>query len=114
MDHGAPGLFDLPETEPEPATQQAPKRPRRARNRETWTCTVTAAVTVIDVTKVRGATEPYLANTVVVDAFTGEVITELRTASRDVGHRREHRALLRSVHARGRRGQPVVASADGG
>lgn len=44
MDASEPGLFDLPERE-RPVT---PERPLRGRNRETWACTATAEVTIVD------------------------------------------------------------------
>jgi hypothetical protein len=44
MDANEPGLFDLPDREP----SALPARPQRGRNRETWTRTATAEVTIID------------------------------------------------------------------
>lgn len=70
MDHGEPGLFDLPE--PEMTTR--PGRTQTGRNRQTWTLKVTADVSIIDAAAVKGATVDYLATTVVIDAHTGAVI----------------------------------------
>jgi hypothetical protein len=44
MNANEPSLFDMPDQEP-PAL---PDRPHRGRNRETWACTVTAEVTIVD------------------------------------------------------------------
>jgi len=81
MDNVEPGLFDLPE--PEPAPQSSPARPRRGRNRETWSCTVTAAVSVDDPAAVTAELTRYQEDTVVVDAFSGEVIED--PASEEAG-----------------------------
>ena len=83
MDNVEPGLFDLPEPEPEPAPQSSPARPRRGRNRETWSCTVTAAVSVDDPAAVTAELTRYQEDTVVVDAFSGEVIED--PASEEAG-----------------------------
>lgn len=45
MDSDEPGLFDLPEREP---AQAPPERSQRGRNRETWSLTVTAEVTIVE------------------------------------------------------------------
>jgi hypothetical protein len=45
MDATEPGLFDLPEQEP---STTAKRGPARGRNRETWTRTATAVVTILD------------------------------------------------------------------
>ena len=83
MDNVEPGLFDLPEPEPEPAPQSSPARPRRGRNRETWSCTVTAAVSVDDPAAVTAELTRYQEDTVVVDAFSGDVIED--PASEEAG-----------------------------
>lgn len=83
MDTDEPGLFDLPESAPEPTPQPSPAQPRPGRNRETWACTVTAEVTIVDAATVTAALTRYLKDTVVVDAFSGEVIED--PASEDAG-----------------------------
>lgn len=80
MDHAEPGLFDLPESEPK---QQPPGRTRTGRNRQKWTCTVTAEVTIVDEAAVKGAIEQYVADSVVIDAFSGAVIED--PASQEAG-----------------------------
>lgn len=52
MDADEPALFDLPDREPSRAT---PKQSQRGRNRETWTLTATADVTIIDAAAVHAA-----------------------------------------------------------
>ncbi|MBS7549174.1 hypothetical protein [Dietzia massiliensis] len=81
MDNVEPGLFDLPELEPEP--RPSPMRTRRGRNRETWSRTVTAAVSLDDAAAVTAALTRYLEDTVVVDAFSGDVIED--PASEEAG-----------------------------
>jgi len=49
MDNQA-GLFDLPDREPPAASE----RTRGGRNRETWTRTATADVTIVDAGSTRG------------------------------------------------------------
>lgn len=85
MDHGEPGLFDLPEpdTTTTTTTTTPPSRSQTGRNRQTWTLTVTADVSIIDPAAVAGATERYLADTVVIDAHTGSVIED--PAQEDAG-----------------------------
>lgn len=51
VDANEPGLFDLPE----PGAQVAPSRGLRGRNRETWICTVTASVSVVDAAALQAA-----------------------------------------------------------
>ncbi|MDN5856268.1 MAG: hypothetical protein L0K86_26180, partial [Actinomycetia bacterium] len=63
MDASQPGLFDLPDEEP-PA---APERSKRGRNRETWSCSVTADVTVVDEAAIRQAVSLAEENGLVVD-----------------------------------------------
>lgn len=72
MDHGEPGLFDLPVPEP----HAAKPKPRRARNRETWACTVTADVTIVDPAPVTEAIERYIEETPVFDATTGTILED--------------------------------------
>jgi hypothetical protein len=85
MDTVEPGLFDLPELkpEPEPTSQPSPARPRPGRNRETWSCTVSAEVAIVDTAAVTAALAQYLEDTVVVDAFSGAVIED--PASEEAG-----------------------------
>ncbi|MFI8590730.1 hypothetical protein [Dietzia maris] len=83
MDTDEPGLFDLPESAPEPTPQPSPAQPRPGRNRERWACTVTAEVTIVDAATVTAALTRYLEDTVVVDAFSGDVIED--PASEDAG-----------------------------
>ncbi|WP_404850480.1 hypothetical protein [Dietzia kunjamensis] len=83
MNDVEPGLFDLPELEPEPTSRSSPAPPRRGRNRETWACTATAEVAIVDASSVTAALTRYLNDTVVVDAFSGEVIED--PASEDAG-----------------------------
>lgn len=83
MDDVEPGLFDLPELEPGPTSQSSPAQPRRGRNRETWACTVTAEVTIVDAATVTAALTRFLEDTVVIDAFSGDVIED--PASEDAG-----------------------------
>jgi hypothetical protein len=51
MDANEPGLFDLPDREP----QVLYERPQRGRNRETWALTATAGVTIIDAAAIHEA-----------------------------------------------------------
>ncbi|MGH3366208.1 MAG: hypothetical protein ACRDOY_03300 [Nocardioidaceae bacterium] len=51
MNANEPSLFDIHDQEP----AALPDRPQPGRNRETWACTVTAEVTVIDAAAVRDA-----------------------------------------------------------
>lgn len=51
MDAEQPGLFQLPDREP----QVHPERPRRGRNREVWGLTATAEVTITDASAVHAA-----------------------------------------------------------
>jgi len=83
MNDVEPGLFDLPELEPEPTSRSSHAPPRRGRNRETWACTATAEVAIVDASSVTAALTRYLNDTVVVDAFSGEVIED--PASEDAG-----------------------------
>lgn len=69
MDNVEPGLFDLPGRKPEPTPQSSPEPPRPGRNRETWACTVTAEVTIVDAATVTAALTRYLEDTVVVDVI---------------------------------------------
>lgn len=84
MNHAEPGLFDLPE----PERQPPPSRTQTGRNRQMWTCTVTAEVSIVDAAAVKGATGHYLANTVVIDAGTRAVIEDpgLHDAGSDPAH----------------------------
>ncbi|AWH96400.1 hypothetical protein [Dietzia psychralcaliphila] len=83
MDTVEPGLFDLPEPAPEPTPQPSPARPRPGRNRETWSCTVSAEVAIVDAAAVTAALAQYREDTVVVDAFSGAVIED--PASEEAG-----------------------------
>lgn len=83
MDTVEPGLFDLPEPAPEPTPQPSPARPRLGRNRETWSCTVSAEVAIVDTAAVTAALAQYREDTVVVDAFSGAVIED--PASEEAG-----------------------------
>lgn len=83
MDTVEPGLFDLPEPAPEPTPQPSPARPRPGRNRETWSCTVSAEVAIVDAAAVTAALALYREDTVVVDAFSGAVIED--PASEEAG-----------------------------
>ena len=83
MDTVEPGLFDLPEPAPEPTPQPSPARPRPGRNRETWACTVSAEVAIVDAAAVTAALAQYREDTVVVDAFSGAVIED--PASEEAG-----------------------------
>lgn len=51
MDAEQPGLFQLPDREP----QLRPERPKRGRNREVWELTATAEVTITDAPAVHAA-----------------------------------------------------------
>ncbi|MBC7305400.1 MAG: hypothetical protein H5T80_00455 [Dietzia sp.] len=83
MDTDEPGLFDLPESAPEPTPQPSPAQPRPGRNRETWACTVSAEVAIVDAAAVTAALAQYREDTVVVDAFSGAVIED--PASEEAG-----------------------------
>ena len=76
MDNVEPGLFDLPEHELEPERPVAPSRTQTGRNRQKWSCTVTAAVSIVDAAAVTAELTRYLEDTVVVDAFSGAVIED--------------------------------------
>lgn len=83
MDDVEPGLFDLPEHDLGPERPVQPSRTQTGRNRQMWSCTVTAAVSIDDAATVTAALTRYLEDTVVVDAFSGEVIED--PASKEAG-----------------------------
>lgn len=83
MDDVEPGLFDLPEHDLGPERPAPPSRTQTGQNRQMWSCTVTAEVTIVDAATVTAALTRYLKDTVVVDAFSGEVIED--PASEDAG-----------------------------
>ncbi|MFS4488166.1 hypothetical protein [Dietzia kunjamensis] len=83
MDDVEPGLFDLPEHDLAPERPAPPSRTQTGQNRQMWSCTVTAAVSIDDTAAVTAALTRYLEDTVVVDAFSGSVIED--PASEEAG-----------------------------
>lgn len=67
MDDAQPGLFELPDAEPQPSRP----RPRRGKKKESWTRTVTAEVVIVDQATVEEAAARADENSVIVDWNTG-------------------------------------------
>jgi hypothetical protein len=70
MDDAEPGLFELPEPEPQTPTQ----RPQRGRNRETWARTATADFSIIDAAAVADAAARAEANAVTISSSADSVV----------------------------------------
>lgn len=86
MDHAKPGLFELPDPEP-----QAPRQRRqRGRNRETWARTATAELSIIDAAAVDEAARAE-ANAVTIGSSADSGVED--PSRRDAGDEPAARAL---------------------
>lgn len=87
MDHAEPGLFELPDPEP----QAPPQRPQRGRNRETWARTAAAEVSIIDAVAVAEAAARAEANAVTIGSSADWVVED--PSLQDAGAEPAARAL---------------------
>lgn len=72
MDHAEPGLFELPDPEP----QAPPPRPQRGRNRETWARTAAAEIFIIDAAAVDEAAARAEGNAVTIGSSVDSVVED--------------------------------------
>ncbi len=72
MNPAEPGLFELPDPEP----QAPPPRPKRGRNRETWALTAAAEVSIIDAAAVDKAAARAEATTVMIGSSARSVVED--------------------------------------
>jgi len=87
MDHAEPGLFELPDPEP----QAPPQRSQRGRNRETWARTAAAEVSIIDAAAVDEAAARAEANAVTIGSSADSVVED--PSLQDAGAEPAARAL---------------------